>query len=53
MTAKGKAAASADRGEGWTQDAEPISPRDREAVQTLLSALTPIIDLRERPISLP
>jgi len=35
------------------QGAEPISPGDRKAVQTLLSALTPISDLRERPIPLP
>jgi hypothetical protein len=35
------------------QEAEPISPCDRRAVQTLLSALTPISDLRERPIPLP
>ena len=52
MAAKGKAT-STDRREGWLQEAEPISARDRKAVQTLLSALTPISDLRERPISLP
>ena len=52
MAAKGKAT-STDRREGWLQEAEPISARDRKAVQTLLSALTPISDLRERPIPLP
>ena len=35
------------------QEAKPISPRDRKAVQTLLSALTPITDLRDRPIPVP
>jgi hypothetical protein len=44
---------SADRQEHWMQQAEPISPRDRKAVETLLSALTPISDLRDRPIPLP
>jgi hypothetical protein len=52
MATKGKAG-STDRREGWTQHAEPISPGDRKAVLTLLSALTPISDLRERPIPLP
>ena len=52
MAAKGKTA-STDRREGWIQEAEPISPRDRKAVQTLLSALTPITDLRDRPIPVP
>jgi hypothetical protein len=52
MAAKGKAA-STHRREDWTQEAEPISPGDRKAVQTLLAALTPISDLRERPIPLP
>ena len=33
--------------------AQPISSRDRRAVQTLLSALTPLTELRERPIPLP
>jgi hypothetical protein len=42
MAAKGKATRT-----------EPISPGDRKAVQTLLSALTPISNLRERPIPLP
>ncbi len=51
MAAKGKAS-STDRREGWMQEAEPISARDRKAAQTLLSALTPISDLRERPIPL-
>ena len=32
---------------------ELISSRDRSAVQKLLSALTPISDLRDRPIPLP
>jgi len=35
------------------QQAKPISPRDRRAVQTLLSALKPLSDLRDRPIPLP
>jgi DNA-binding MarR family transcriptional regulator len=52
MAAEGKAA-SIDRREGWMQQAEPISPSDRRAVQTLLSALTPLSDLRDRPIPLP
>jgi hypothetical protein len=52
MASKGKAA-STDRREGRMQEAEPISARDRKAVQTLLSALTPISGLRERPIPLP
>jgi hypothetical protein len=52
MPAKGKAA-STDRREGWMQEAKPMSPRDRKAVQTLLSALTPITDLRDRPIPVP
>jgi hypothetical protein len=52
MAAKGKTASTVRR-EGWMQEAEPISPRDRKAVQTLLSALTPISDLRGRPIPLP
>ena len=42
-----------DRQEDWREQPEPISPRDREAVQTLLSALRPISDLRDRPIPLP
>jgi hypothetical protein len=52
MTAEGKAA-GIDRPEGWMQEAEPISPSDRRAVQTLLSALKPLSDLRDRPIPLP
>jgi hypothetical protein len=52
MAAKRKATRT-DRREGWMQEAEPISLGDRKAVQTLLSALTPISDLRERPIPLP
>jgi len=51
MAAKGKAASTGGR-EGGMQEAEPIAPGDRKAVQTLLSALTPISDLRERPIPL-
>jgi hypothetical protein len=41
---------SADRQEDWRQQ---ISPSDRKAIQTLLSALKPISDLRDRPIPLP
>ena len=37
----------------WMQQAEPVSSRDRSAVQTLLSALEPLSDLRDRPIPLP
>jgi hypothetical protein len=43
---------SADRQEDWRQP-EQISPSDRKAIQTLLSALRPISDLRDRPIPLP
>ena len=46
-------AANNDRREGWSQQAESISPGDRRAIQTLLSALTPLSDLRDRPIPLP
>ena len=42
-----------DRQEDWRQQPEQISPRDRKAVQTLLSALEPLSDLRDRPIPLP
>jgi hypothetical protein len=42
-----------DRQEDWREQPGQISPRDREAVQTLLSALRPISDLRDRPIPLP
>jgi hypothetical protein len=52
MAAEGKAA-STDRREGWTPQAESISPSDRRAIQTLLSALTPLSDLRDRPIPMP
>ena len=52
MAAVGKAD-SIDLREGGRQQAEPISPSDRTAVQTLLSALTPLSDLRDRPIPLP
>jgi hypothetical protein len=52
MTAEGKAS-GIDRPKGWMQEAEPISPGDRRAVQTLLSALKPLSDLRDRPIPLP
>jgi hypothetical protein len=52
MAAEGKAART-DRREGWMQQAEPLSPSDRRAVETLLSALTPLSDLRDRPIPLP
>jgi hypothetical protein len=44
---------SADRQEDWRQQPEQISPCDRKAIQTLLSALRPISDLRDRPIPLP
>ena len=44
---------SADRQEDWRQQPEQISPSDRKAIQTLLSALRPISDLRDRPIPLP
>jgi hypothetical protein len=46
-------AANTDRREGWSQQPESISPGDRRAIQTLLSALTPLSDLRDRPIPLP
>jgi hypothetical protein len=52
MTAEGKAATT-DRREAWTQQAESISLSDKRAIQTLLSALTPLSDLRDRPIPLP
>jgi hypothetical protein len=51
--ATGAKATSIDRQDDWMRVAEPISPGDRRAVQTLLSALTPISDLRDRPIPLP
>ena len=44
---------SADRQEDWRQQPEQISPSDRKAIHTLLSALRPISDLRDRPIPLP
>jgi hypothetical protein len=37
---------------GWVPDENAISLRDQRAVQTLLSALASISDLRERPIPL-
>jgi hypothetical protein len=43
----------ADRIENGTQSADRISSRDRRAVQTLLSALKLLSDLRDRPIPLP
>jgi hypothetical protein len=52
MAAGGKAT-SIDRPEDWMRQTEPLSPLDRRAVQTLLSALTPISNLRDRPIPLP
>ena len=52
MAAEEKAANN-DRREGWSQQAESISPGDRRAIETLLSALTPLSDLRDRPIPLP
>jgi hypothetical protein len=39
--------------ENWRQPADPISSRDRRTVQTLLSALELLSDLRDRPIPLP
>jgi hypothetical protein len=39
--------------ENWTQSADPISSRDRRTVQTLLSVLKLLSDLRDRPIPLP
>jgi hypothetical protein len=44
---------SVGRRENWIQRGEPISPRDRRAVETLLSALKLLSDLRDRPIPLP
>jgi hypothetical protein len=44
---------SVDRLPNWVQQTEPVSSRDRSAVQTLLSALEPLSDLRARPIPLP
>jgi DNA-binding MarR family transcriptional regulator len=52
MAAKGKSA-GVDCLKNWMQRAEPISSRDRSRVETLLSALTTISDLRDRPIPLP
>ena len=52
MAAEGKVA-NINRREDWTTQAESISPGDRRAIQTLLSALTPLSDLRDRPIPLP
>ena len=43
---------TADRQEDWRQP-EQISPSDRKAIQTLLSALELLSDLRDRPIPLP
>jgi hypothetical protein len=44
---------SVDHLANWMQRAEPVSSRDRSAVQTLLWALEPLSDLRARPIPLP
>jgi hypothetical protein len=52
MAAEAKAAGN-DRREGWIRDAEAISPTDRKAIEILLSALTPLSALRDRPIPLP
>jgi hypothetical protein len=49
----GRKTPSVDRLENWMQRAQPISSGDRRAVQTLLSALEPLSDLRDRPIPLP
>jgi hypothetical protein len=51
MAPKGKKI-STNHQKGRIRKAEPISPGDREAVETLLSALTALSDLRERPIPL-
>jgi hypothetical protein len=45
--------ANIDWREDWAHQADGISPSDRRAIQALLSALTPISDLRDRPIPLP
>jgi hypothetical protein len=37
----------------WRPPADPISSRDRRAVQAVLSALEQLSDLRDRPIPLP
>jgi hypothetical protein len=42
-----------DHVENWRQPADPISSRDRHAVQAVLSALELLSDLRDRPIPLP
>ena len=52
MAAEEKAT-STDRQEDLAQQADPLLLSDRRAIQTLLSALTPISDLRDRPIPLP
>jgi hypothetical protein len=44
---------NAERNSPRVEQADPISSRDRRAVQTLLSALTPLSELRDRPIPLP
>ena len=49
----GRKTYSANRQEDRRQQPEQISPRDRKAAQTLLSALRPFSDLRDRPIPLP
>src|ERR1700756_3624036 len=46
-------AAGVERREDVTQQPEEITPDDRNAIQSLLSALTAISDLRDRPIPLP
>ena len=52
MAAK-EGGASIDRRDDWARQSEGISPSDKKAIQTLLSALMPISDLRDRPIPLP
>ncbi len=52
MAAQEKAA-SIDRQEDPAQQAGTLSPRDSRAIETLLSALMPISNLRKRPIPLP
>jgi hypothetical protein len=52
MAAEEKAA-SIDREEDLARQARTLSPKDRRAIETLLSALMPISNLRERPLPLP
>jgi DNA-binding MarR family transcriptional regulator len=52
MAAEEKAT-SIDRQDDLAYQAEPLSLSDRRAIQALLSALSPLSDLRDRPIPLP